>query len=67
MRNIIAKVPVDVGYGGSIHFYMSGSEHESVECGVNSLSVIKVDVKDVNGIEIDRQGGNWSMTMIFDH
>jgi len=66
-RNIIAKIPVDVGYGGSIHFYMAGSEHEAVECGVNSLNVIKVLVKDVDGLEIDPKGGHWSMTLIFDH
>ena len=66
-RNILAKVPVDVGYGGSIHFYMSGAEHEAVECGVNSLTVIKIVIKDVDGIEIDPKGGHWSMTIIFDH
>ena len=66
-RNIIAKIPVDVGYGGSIHFYMAGSEHEAVECGTSSLNVIKVLVKDVDGLEIDPKGGHWSMTLIFDH
>ena len=66
-RNIIAKIPVDVGYGGPIHFYMAGSEHEAVEGGVNSLNVIKVTVKDLDGLEIDPKGGHWSMTLIFDH
>ena len=66
-RNIIAKIPVDVGYGGAIHFYMAGSEHEAVECGVSSLNVINVLIKDVDGLDIDPKGGHWSMTLIFDH
>ena len=65
-RDILAKVPVDVGYGGAIHWYMSGSEHESVECGVNSLTVLKVQLKDVDGNLIDLEGGQWSATLIFD-
>ena len=65
--NILAKVPVDAGYGGAIHFYMSGAEHEAIECGVNSLTVIKVVIKDVDGNEIDPKGGHWSMALIFDH
>ena len=32
-RNILAKVPVDVGYGGAIHFYASGAEHEAIGRG----------------------------------
>ena len=65
-RDILAKVPVDVGYGGAIHWYMSGSEHDSVEVGVNSLSVLKIQLKGVDGNLIDLQGGHWSATLIFD-
>ena len=65
-RDILAKVPVDVGYGGAIHWYMSGSEHDSVEVGVNCLSVLKVQLKDVDGNLIVLQGGRWSATLIFD-
>jgi hypothetical protein len=66
-RNILAKIPVDAGYGGAIHYYMSGAEHEAIECGVNSLSVIKIVLKDVEGREIDPKGGHWSGTLIFDN
>ena len=48
-RDILAKVPVDVGYGGAIHWYVSGSEHDSVEVGVNSLSVLKKQLKTLVG------------------
>ena len=65
-RDILAKVPVDVGYGGAIHWYMSGSEHDSVECGVSNLSVLKVILKDVGGRELNPRGGHWSATLIFD-
>ena len=46
---------------------MSGAEHEAVERGVNSLTVTKVVIKNVDGIEIDPKGGHWSITLIFDH
>ena len=65
-RDILAKVPVDVGYGGAIHWYMSGSEHDSVECGVTNLTVLKVILKDVDGRELNPRGGHWSATLIFD-
>ena len=65
-RDILAKVPVDVGYGGSIHWYMSGSEHDSVEVGVKRLSALKIQLKGVDGNLIDLQGGQWSATLIFD-
>ena len=65
-RNILAKVPVDVGYGGAIHWYTSGSEHDSVEVGAHSLTVLKIEIKDVAGNQIDLKGGHWSCTLLFD-
>ena len=57
----------DPTHGGAIHYYMSGAEHEAIECGVNSLSVIKIVLKDVDGREIDPKGGHWRATLIFDN
>jgi hypothetical protein len=65
-RDILAKVPVDVGYGGSVHWYMSGSEHDSVEVGMYSLTVLKIELRDVAGNILNLQGSHWSATLIFD-
>ena len=65
-RDILAKVPCDVGYGGAIHWYMSGSEHDSVECGVNPITLIKIEPRDVAGNLIDLNGTHWSATILFD-
>ena len=46
---------------------MSGAEREAIERGVNSLTLIEVVIKDVDGIEIDPKGDHWSMTLVFDH
>ena len=45
---------------------MSGSEHDSVEVRVHSLTVLKIDIKDVMGNMIDLKGGHWSCTLLFD-
>ena len=65
-RSILAKVPVDVGYGGAIHGYMSGSEHDSVEVGVHSITIFKIELRDVAGTLIDLKGAHWSCTLLFD-
>ena len=66
-RNIRAKIPVDAGYGSAIHYYMSWAEHEAIECGVNSLTVLKVILKDVDGREIVPKGGHCSPTLIVEN
>ena len=66
-RSIIAKVPVDVGYAGAIRWYMSGSEHDSIEVGVHSITILKIELRDVAGNLIDLKGAHWSCTLVFDN
>ena len=63
-RDILAKVPVDVGYGGAVHWYMSGSEHDCVEVGTYSLTVLTVQLRDAAGDVLDLKGSHWSATLI---
>ncbi len=65
-RNITAKIPDDLGNHGSVHWCMSGSEHTSIECGVHSLSVLQLELRDVAGNFIDLRGGRWSCTLMFE-
>ena len=65
MRNILAKVPVDVGYGQAIHWNMSGSDHDSVEVGTHSLNILKIELRDVAGNILDLKGSHWSATLVF--
>ena len=65
MRNILAKVPVDVGYGQAIHWTMSGSDHDSVEVGAHSLNILKMELRDVAGNIMDLRGSHWSATLVF--
>ena len=65
MRNILAKVPVDVGYGQAIHWNMSGSDHDSVEVGTHSLNILKIELRDAAGSILDLKGSHWSATLVF--
>ena len=65
MRNILAKVPVDVGYGQAIHWTMSGSDYDSVEVGAHSLTILKMELRDVAGNIMDLRGSHWSATLVF--
>jgi hypothetical protein len=65
MRNILAKVPVDVGYGQAIHWTMSGSDHDSVEVGMHSLTILTMQLRDVAGNILDLKGSHWSATLVF--
>ena len=65
LRNILAKVPVDVGYGQAIHWSMSGSDHDSVEVGTHSLNILKIELRDVAGNVLDLKGSHWSATLVF--
>jgi hypothetical protein len=65
MRNILAKIPVDVGYGQVIHWGMSGSDHDSIEVGTHSLNVLKIELRDAAGNVMDLKGSHWSATLVF--
>ena len=66
VRSVLAKIPVQVGYGGMVHAQMSGSEHDFVEAGCRSLSTIKLTLHDAAGGELDLKGTSWSCTLVFE-
>ncbi len=39
---------MDVGCGGAIYWYMSGSEHDSIEVGRRSLTVMTIELTSLN-------------------
>lgn len=65
-RNILAKIPVMVGYGGLVHFQTSGSEHDYFEVGTSALTTLKIELRDVNGNELFLHGTSWSATLLFE-
>ena len=65
-RSILAKIPVLTGYGGLVHWQNSGSEHDCIDVGVSSLTSLKLELRDAEGIELDLQGTSWSCTLIFE-
>ncbi len=64
-QNILAKIPVDVGYGSPVHWTMSGSEHDSIEVGVHSVNILRLELRDVAQNLLDLQGSHWSATLVF--
>ncbi len=57
---------MDLGYGGTIHWYMRGSEHDGIEVGMDSLTVMAIELRGVAGNKIDLKGGHGSCTFLFD-
>lgn len=65
-RSLLAKIPVLVGYGGLVHVQSSGSEHDCIDVGVNSLTTLTLQLRDAAGHELDLKGTSWSCTLIFE-
>ncbi len=65
-RSIIAKVPVNVGYGGLVTFLSSGSEHDYIESGVSAISSIQLQLKDAAGELLSLNNTHWSCTLLFE-
>ena len=65
VRTAIAKIPCDAGYGGLVRWQTSGSEHDYVECGVRSLRLLRLELRDSDGVLLDLQGTTWSCTLLF--
>ena len=66
-RNILAKIPVTVGYASLVHWQGTASEHDSIRAGVNSISSITLELQDVAGVQLDLQDGSWSATLVFEN
>ena len=65
VRTAIAKIPCDTGYGGLVRWQSSGSDHDYVECGVRSLRLLRLELRDADGVLLDLQGTAWSCTLLF--
>jgi hypothetical protein len=65
-RQVLAKIPVNVGYGNLVHQSTSGSEHDCIHVGQHTLSQFRLSLHDAAGIELDLQGTSWSCTLIFE-
>jgi hypothetical protein len=62
----VAKVPVNVGYGGLVTYLNSGSEHDYIEAGVSAISSIELQLKDAAGELLSLNNTHWSATLLFE-
>jgi hypothetical protein len=65
VRTVLCKIPVEVGYGGIIRWSTGGSSFDYIECGVRSLHLLRLELKDADGHLLDLQGTAFSMTLLF--
>jgi hypothetical protein len=65
VRTVLCKIPVEVGYGGLIRWSTGGSSFDYIECGVRSLHLLRLELKDADGHLLDLQGTAFSMTLLF--
>jgi hypothetical protein len=64
-RTALCKIPVEVGYGGLVRWSTGGSSYDYIECGVRSLQLLRLDLRDADGIFLDLAGTAFSMTLLF--
>lgn len=65
VRTCLCKIPVDTGYGGLVRWQTSGSEHDYIECGVRSMRMLRLELRDSDGTLLDLAGTSFSMTLLF--
>jgi hypothetical protein len=65
MRTVLCKIPVEVGYGGLVRWSTGGSSFDYIECGVRSLHLLRLELKDTDGNLLELQGTAFSMTLLF--
>jgi len=65
VRTVLCKIPVEVGYGGLVRWSTGGSSFDYIECGVRSLHLLRLELKDSDGNLLDLQGTAFSMTLLF--
>jgi hypothetical protein len=65
VRTALCKIPVEVGYGGLVRWSTGGSAFDYIECGVRSLHLLRLELKDADGNLLDLQGTAFSMTLLF--
>jgi hypothetical protein len=62
---VIAKIPCEVGYGSLCRWSTGGSSFDYVECGVRSLHILRLELKNADGVLLDLQGTAFSLTLLF--
>jgi hypothetical protein len=65
VRTVLCKIPVETGYGGLIRWSTGGSSFDYIECGVRSLHLLRLELKDADGHLLDLQGTAFSLTLLF--
>jgi hypothetical protein len=65
VRTALCKIPVEVGTGGLVRWSTGGSSFDYIECGVRSLHLLRLEIKDEDGNFLDLQGTAFSMTLLF--
>jgi hypothetical protein len=64
-RTVLCKIPVEVGYGGLVRWSTGGSSYDYIECGVRSLQLLRLELRDADGIFLDLAGTAFSLTLLF--
>jgi hypothetical protein len=62
--SILGKVPNNASYGNSM-FYQSNGAHDYVDIGKQSISTIRLSLKDAFNNTVNLQGASWSCSIIF--
>jgi hypothetical protein len=65
VRTALCKIPVETGYGGLVRWSTGGSSFDYIECGVRSLHLLRLELKDADGNLLDLQGTAFSLTLLF--
>ena len=65
VRTALCKIPVEVGYGGLVRWSTGGSSFDYIECGVRSIHLLRLELKDADGNLLDLQGTSFSLTLLF--
>ena len=64
-RDVVARVPVEVGYGSTNHWHPTGSPHEFFPVYGVALKNIRFSLTDVRGTPLSLHGGNVSIELYF--
>jgi hypothetical protein len=64
VRTVLCKIPVETGYGGLIRWSTGGSSFDYIECGVRSLHLLRLELKDADGNLLDLQGTAFCLTLL---
>jgi hypothetical protein len=64
-RTALCKIPVEVGYGGLVRWSTGGSSFDYIECGVRSLHLLRLELRDADSNLIELAGTAFTMTLLF--